>query len=71
MFVMLSEISSVVSPEQPEKADPPIAVTPFGISIDERLEQPEKAPLPICVTPDGMENKPDDRGGTYHRMVPD
>ena len=34
-----------VKPEQPEKADPPILVTEFGMVIDVKPEQPEKVLL--------------------------
>ena len=38
-----------VRPEQPEKAAPPILVTPLGMVTEVRPEQPEKAEEPILV----------------------
>ena len=49
-MVLPFSTTTLVRPEQPQKASLPMLVTLLGIVTIVRLEQPEKASLPMLVT---------------------
>ena len=54
IFSTVEGVDNEVKLEQPEKAEPPIEITPSGIINEVKLEQPEKAPWPMEVAPSGI-----------------